>query len=280
MCTCILNDCAADASQGTLLPVYAGLIALLHFCEGTGTGDKFLELWKIRCGDFFNTDQKEAYVNSVKLLGYLYNYEAIHCSLLFHFIRESISRFQETDIEALLAILKITGLELRSDDPTALKDIINELQERVKQVEEEKQKDIGEEYGIRIKFMLEMIYDLKNNKGNTSFTTASAPENIVLLAKKAKKDSPSLEKSLNANPQITSQQNKLLKLAKKQGMNTDVRRAIFIAILGAEDYLDAFESIVNLELKGKQDREVINVLIHCCAQVSINYYFYVCFCRY
>ncbi|KAK8946197.1 hypothetical protein KSP40_PGU008552 [Platanthera guangdongensis] len=45
---------------------------------------------------------------------------------------------------------------------------------------------------------------------------------------------------------------KILKLAAAQGMNTDTRRAIFLIIMSAEDYLDAFEKILRLNLSGKQ----------------------------
>lgn len=45
---------------------------------------------------------------------------------------------------------------------------------------------------------------------------------------------------------------KLLQLAAAQRMNTDARRAIFCVIMSGEDYLDAFEKILRLDLPGKQ----------------------------
>lgn len=72
-------------------------------------------------------------------------------------------------------------------------------------------------------------------------------------------------------PLKTEQQSKdaaLIKLAKKQGMNTDVRRQIFVAIMGAEDYLDAAERINRLKLTEIQQREVVRVLLHCLGNVS------------
>ena len=44
----------------------------------------------------------------------------------------------------------------------------------------------------------------------------------------------------------------LVHLAAAQRMNTDVRRAIFCIIISAEDYVDAFEKILRLNLSGKQ----------------------------
>ena len=47
-------------------------------------------------------------------------------------------------------------------------------------------------------------------------------------------------------------------------MNTDVKRAVFQAIVGSEDFVQAFESLSRLGLKKQQEREIVKVLIHCC----------------
>lgn len=57
-------------------------------------------------------------------------------------------------------------------------------------------------------------------------------------------------------------------LARKQGMNTEVRRNIFRALITAEDYLDAREKINNLRMNEKQRREIVRVLLHCSGHVS------------
>lgn len=45
---------------------------------------------------------------------------------------------------------------------------------------------------------------------------------------------------------------KMLELAATQRMNTDARRAIFCVIMSGEDYIDAFEKLLRLDLPGKQ----------------------------
>lgn len=47
-------------------------------------------------------------------------------------------------------------------------------------------------------------------------------------------------------------------------MNTDVKKAVFQAIVGAEDYLQAFENVTRLNLRKQQEREIVKVLVHCC----------------
>ncbi|CAG8602598.1 10054_t:CDS:2, partial [Funneliformis mosseae] len=56
----------------------------------------------------------------------------------------------------------------------------------------------------------------------------------------------------------------LLKLAKEQKMNTDIRRSIFVVIMSSEDYVDAFERLLKLSLKEVQEREIPRVLLLCC----------------
>lgn len=52
-------------------------------------------------------------------------------------------------------------------------------------------------------------------------------------------------------------------IAREQRMNTDVRRAIFISIMSAQDYVDAFEKLEKLNLKNRQLLEVPKVVLHC-----------------
>ncbi|TEA03233.1 Suppressor of glycerol defect protein 1 [Colletotrichum sidae] len=63
-------------------------------------------------------------------------------------------------------------------------------------------------------------------------------------------------------------------LAREQGMNTDVRRAIFVALVAAVDYEDAYTRILKLRLNKHNRREVSNVLVQCSgAQQHYNPYY-------
>ncbi|KXZ45420.1 hypothetical protein GPECTOR_55g326 [Gonium pectorale] len=67
---------------------------------------------------------------------------------------------------------------------------------------------------------------------------------------------------------------KLLALAAAQRMNTDVRRAVFVAIMGSEDCAEAHEKLLRLPLKGDQRREIMRVLVDCClAEKAWNPYY-------
>ena len=55
---------------------------------------------------------------------------------------------------------------------------------------------------------------------------------------------------------------KMLALAQKHHMNTDTRKAIFCVLMSSTDYLEAFERLLKLGLKGPQKREICRVLLY------------------
>lgn len=66
----------------------------------------------------------------------------------------------------------------------------------------------------------------------------------------------------------------LLKLAAAMRMNTDSRRAVFCAVMGSEDAVDAFEKLLRLGLKGDQEREIVRVTVECCLyEAAYNPYY-------
>ena len=62
----------------------------------------------------------------------------------------------------------------------------------------------------------------------------------------------------------------LVKIAKKQKMSTDIRRAIFFEMMDADGVIDAFCKLMALNLSERQQREIVYVLI-CCCGASKNY---------
>ncbi|KAG2226926.1 hypothetical protein INT45_010205 [Circinella minor] len=241
--------------------------------------------------------------NLLTLLLELYNFQVVSCVLVYDVIRVLISELDEYSVELLLKVVKTAGPILRTDDPAALKDIIDEIQ---KETAKRDPKSIS----TRHKFMLETLANIKNNKiknGPTSSgqadkelvmkmkrflngldkkrNTATAEplrvslEDIHQIETKGKwwlvgaswKDNLVGTESKNKKPvkmakdlkKDQSMQAALLKLARKQGMNTDIRRSIFITTMSAEDYLDAFEKLMKLGLSEVQQREIARVLLKC-----------------
>ncbi|KAG0191281.1 suppressor of glycerol defect [Apophysomyces sp. BC1034] len=232
----------------------------------------------------------------------LYNFQVISCVLVYDLVRMLIGDLDEQSVELLLKIVKTSGAQLRADDPAALKDIIDEIQketakrdpssistrhkfmlETIADVKNNKIKSgptmnrqsdkemvlkmkkylngLGKKRAVRstepLRVSLEDIHQIET-KGKWWLVGASWKDNLVGTESKyaANKVPEDLKKD-------QSMQETLLKLARKQGMNTDIRRSIFVTIMGAEDYVDAFESLMKLSLSEVQQREISRVLLQC-----------------
>jgi nucleolar MIF4G domain-containing protein 1 len=86
----------------------------------------------------------------------------------------------------------------------------------------------------------------------------------------------------------------ILDLARKQRMNTDIRRTVFAVIISSEvilllklfrnilsfqDFIDAFEKLIALKLSNIQERDIIYVTVTCCLQEKSFNPFYAFLCQ-
>ena len=159
----------------SLIPLYICCLSGLHFQMGDATqlGSDIVERSVLAFWDELQKQRanslKEGNVlnkhcsNFLLILCYFYNYGVVHCTLMYDLVRKFIESFTEIDVELLLLILLHCGQQLRSDDPTALKDIVILVQKRsleLTNTDEDKSKCSSS----RAQFMLTAITDLKNNK--------------------------------------------------------------------------------------------------------------------
>jgi nucleolar MIF4G domain-containing protein 1 len=160
-----------------LIPVYVACIVGVHIQTGdiVQVGESILEsivvdLWKAletcrnRVIDMTEGNEKEPndgenkqICNMMLMLGYLYNYNIVHCSFMYDVVRHLIENFSDVDIECLLILLSHCGRSLRSDDPSALKEIVLLVQK--KKIENSKKSSSS-----RADYMISAIMDLKNNR--------------------------------------------------------------------------------------------------------------------
>ncbi|CAH3015813.1 unnamed protein product [Porites evermanni] len=294
----ILGSCVSiSLMPDKLLMEHVMLLAILTSHIGTEVGAFFVE----RLAEMFDNmhnSEKDSYgkgkecVNIVALFAHLYNFKVIDCCLIYDIIRRLVDTFSVQDIELLLFVLKSNGAEIRRDDPASLKDIILQIQAKAAS-------SAHLTSNSRVRFMLEIISNLRNN--NLRKIPGYDPSRLEHLRKVLRslvRDSSqaasnqlkiSLEDLLkpetkgrwwiagsslsrrNGREFIVAssaqmENTKLLELARKQRMNTDVRKNVFLVMMTSEDYIDAFEKLLRLNLKDAQTREVIHVLIDCCVQ--------------
>lgn len=244
--------------------------------------------------DFVYNKKTSNYLLSIV---YLYELQCINCHLIFDIIKRLIKSFSPLDLELLLLTLKSCGFQLRSDDPESLKYIIIDVKDKAKEIDVENNKEMS----VKSKMMLDMIIDLKNNRQRTTYINEVERMNsIKKQIKSVSKNSNYVALNIGSDDLINvdtkgrwwimgaqwkpdsnsantitdnlisslskEKKNSLLELAKKMRMNTDIRRGIFVIIMGSEDYLNAFEQLQKLNLNNVQQREVIHILLDCCGQ--------------
>ncbi|CAB1349481.1 unnamed protein product [Coregonus sp. 'balchen'] len=229
----LLAACVTPALMpDRLLMEHVLLVSILHH---TTVVRQFNELYK-------SPGEGKECDNLVAMVAHLYNFQVVHALLIFDILKMLVGAFAEKDIELVLFVLKNVGFALRKDDALALKELISEAQSKASGVGTKFQDE------NRVRFMLETMLALKNN--DMRKIPGYDPEPVERLRK--------LQRTLFSS--------KVLDLARKQRMNTDIRRNIFCVIMTSEDYLDAFEKLIRLGLKDQQEREIVHVLMDCCLQ--------------
>ncbi|XP_058516634.1 nucleolar MIF4G domain-containing protein 1 [Ochotona princeps] len=304
----LMDACVTGAAMPSrLMMEHILLVSILHHTVGIEVGAHFLEA-VVRKFDamYRNGSEGKECDNLFTIIAHLYNFHVVQSLLVFDILKKLIGTFTEKDIELILLMLKNVGFSLRKDDALSLKELITEAQTKASGAGGRFQDQ------TRIRFMLETMLALKNNDmrkipgydpepveklrklqralvrhaGSGAETRLRVSWDSVLNAEQtgrwwivgsAWSGAPMIDSSQQSNPQkqrpgtISS---KMLELARKQRMNTDVRRSIFCTIMTSEDFLDAFEKLLKLGLKDQQEREIIHVLLHCCLQEKTYNPFY------
>lgn len=278
--------------------VFAAFVAGMACLVGIDFSAKILASIAKSFEDEYSKDDGLSLRNLTLLFCYLCIFGVISSDLVYDLLSILSKRLTELDVSTVLTILQCCGMKLRGDDPGAMKDFVLSIQNSVNQLKlhsgvgEDGKTDIRSR---RMEFMLETICDIKNNKKRPKedpshhtrvkkWLQKLKSEDILLrgltwsrLLDPDKKgqwwlsgDVPSTAGNIEDVAAVISKDvagtQKLLQLAAAQRMNTDIRRAIFCIIMSAEDYVDAFEKLLRLGLSGKQDREIIRVIVDCCLQ--------------
>ncbi|TPX09606.1 uncharacterized protein E0L32_009207 [Thyridium curvatum] len=307
----------------TLLILLAGFATAVYKVMGTDFGahlvQKTVEQFKSQYERAAEqaADQTGASKESSNLITFiteLYSLKMVGANLIFDYIRLLVSKLTELNAELLLRVIRMSGPQLRQDDPLALKDIVALIRPAIAQVGESNM-------SVRTKFMIDTINDLKNNKIKAGASASAVVSEHVTRMKKllgslntrklesteplrmglkdiedsdkkgkwwlvgaswagsskeplVRGEAPSKTRAqqaedeedediLGAWGETVPDVSELEQLAREQGMNTEVRRAIFVTLLSAADYEDAFHRLQRLRLNKYDKREIPNVLIQC-----------------
>lgn len=255
-------------------------------------------------------------VNLMLFVCMLYNFGVVHCTLVYDLFRSFVESFSAVEIELIHQLLKACGTQLRSDDADALKEMVTAVQQQVAaQSASNERKAPDERIRFVLDLIYELKKSSKQKKSSQGGGSIEAMDvgslkkwlgrvktrcgnanNALRLSlhelQNAEQDgrwwivggtwvgyqqNKRDHESSGPQQQIEDDENqRLIKLAEKQRMNTDVRKKIFVAIMGASDCVDAYERLLHLHLKEKQEREIVRVLLHCCGhEQKFNKYYLV-----
>nr|XP_031311674.1 nucleolar MIF4G domain-containing protein 1 isoform X4 [Camelus dromedarius] len=295
----LLSACAPDAAMPSRLVMeHVLLVSILHCTVGIEVGAHFLEAVVRRfTGVYASGREGKECDNLFTVIAHLYNFRVVQSLLIFDILRKLVGTFTEKDIELILLMLKHVGFSLRKDDALSLKELIAETQAKASRAGGEfrdqsrmvyagdtlalKNNDVRKIPGYDpepVERLRKLQRALVRGAGSGTETQLRVSWDNILNAEQtgrwwivgsAWSGAPMIDNSQQKTPQkrpLGTVSAKILELARKQRMNTDVRRNIFCTIMTSEDFLDAFEKLLKLGLKDQQEREIVHVLMDCCLQ--------------
>ncbi|KAK4695224.1 nucleolar MIF4G domain-containing protein 1, partial [Lecanoromycetidae sp. Uapishka_2] len=167
--------------QDTFIILHAGFIAAIYKVSGTDFGAQTVQrIDEVFALHYYTEDHSSSgkrLTNLVSLLTELYNFQVISSNLIYDYVRIFLDDISETNTELLLKVVRNAGPQLRQDDPSALKDIILQLQKAVT-------KEGEESLSVRTKFMIESLNNLKNNRMKTGITASTVTSEHTTRMKK------------------------------------------------------------------------------------------------
>ena len=254
--------------------------------------------------------------NLVLILVHLPGIGALSYATVFSFLFQLKDSFTVADVECIYTVLRYVGCGLRTSDPARMKDFVIAVHEKAGQMRKAGPEGARGALTQKQEILLKSFVDIKNNRqrGNFGRSCHQVNPSIGAWLKRSKTEGLCLQNlswdsllsknkmglwwlsgsDLRAQAAMgASGENRakggalegggepmgpdFVRLASEQRMNTDIRRSIFVVVMSSEDYVDAFERLLGLGLKGSQEREISRVLLHCCLQEKAYnpYYFYI-----
>lgn len=278
--------------------LYAAFVAGLHSSVGLAVGARFLEALVRRLRDILaggvSPDGGQEGKNLAKLLAHLYVFKVCDASLIMEFVDVLMEEFGDDEVPILLATLKACGPSLKSEDSTAFTKLIASIKDRAAAKEggtaertsflldfiyelqgRKSKKGLGSsgDADAEVKRLLKHLKTRQSKLGNKGQAT-------VLRAKwddlaRGKLYGPWWEQgarltrvNMATNSEVITgnevegdageEAKRLRDLASKQHMGSGVRKDIFTVMMSSEDYMDAFEKLIRLNLKDLQVRYTLN----------------------
>ncbi|RMZ77794.1 hypothetical protein DV737_g4214, partial [Chaetothyriales sp. CBS 132003] len=287
--------------QNTFVILHAAFITAVYRVVGTDFGAELLSRLVERFTEHHGGPQgHKAGLNLMSLLANLFTFNMIGSAIVYDYIYIFLGALTEANTELLLRIIRDCGLQLRADDPVALKAAVSQTQSKARAFEAS-----GQAVSVRTKFLVETIVDLKNNKMRDSTANSGLTKEHITRMRKVlgslnsrplrvteplrvslsdlqnseKKgkwwlvgaswkghsacDSATLHHD-QGKPESVDGGDAFAVTARDYGLTTPLQQLIFAAISGADTYVDAHVRVSKLRLKRSQEPEIARVILRLC----------------
>ena len=283
-------------------------ISLLHYIK---FGQSFLCYFIKKCLEELNNFkiisnkekeiEKHKYKNFIFIIIHLYIFENINSVFIYDLIKYLIDNFNENNSEYLLLLLSYTGISIRKENPSNLKDIITLINMKYNNLKLTNDATATD----KLKYIIDMINDIKQNKylkfnlhekfnffkeiinkrKTESIVIGEKVEielekiiklsydkilsNDIITNKEKIDDIVNLDsdnliiKETQEDTQVTKQLNDTMK---KLGISTGLKKMIFTNIATSNNVNDAFERLCRLNLNKEQKREIIKMIVKLCIE--------------
>ena len=288
-----------------ILSCICTFISLLHYIK---FGQSFICFFIKKCLEELNylkqsekEIEKYKYKNFIFIIIHLYIFENINSVFVYDLIRYLIDNFNENNSEYLLLLLSYTGISIRKENPSNLKDIIVLINMKYNNIK------LTNDTGTtdKIKYIIDMINDIKQNKYlkfnlQEKFNffkeiISKRKSEAVLIGEKIEIELDKIIKlsydKILSNDIVTNKEkfddivdldtdNLIIKetqedtkmkkqlndTMRKLGISTGLKKMIFTNIATSNNVNDAFERLCRLNLNKEQKREIIKMIVKLCIE--------------
>lgn len=285
---------------------HVGVVVFLSVNYNDAVGAQILTQTIRRFNSSLLTKNRDSF-GYLSFFAELYNVHFVHGSLIYELIHHLASELDEIRTELLLLLVRRVGASLRQDDPSALKDIVLFVRKLAEAGEGRERSDDDTE---RFRILLELFYDVKNNRISTRgeqgtaapwlkdhikrltvlrvglnnllddefvagrWWTAARLSNEASLVQHGEKREEEGKKtrSIKESTDVKT-------IAAQQKLNTDFRRAVFSAMMTSMDVADAYDRLISMDLRKFRATDVVRVLLQCCGKESSYNKFYALLAR-
>lgn len=259
------------------------------------------------------------YDNMLLFIAHLFNFRVVNARLIYDILQKLADIFTEKEVELILMVLRTVGFSLRKDDPLALKTFITQIQSQatnhqtkasanytrvcfmleiihsIKNNNPSKVPNYDPSHVEHLKKLMKglihkgknvtplyvTLNDIVNSKSQgrwwivgSAWSGGGLKENMLPSSMEVVKQ----KKTVCMEDEFSENFKK--RAAKLQLTRPPRVNIMYIITEGSEDYLDAFDKLLQLKLPVNQEQEMFNVILLCCQKGKVyNEFFSHLACR-